>query len=255
MNPFAEKYKTLGNAKLLEIINNPQNYQRLAIDAAEAELAVRGLNDAQLAVAEAELQAEADEEKVRAEKREQVNNRLKNGTIAIIRSFRPWQLTSARSGRVILFICIVQFIISLKLLWDGIANAIFAINVRHHLPSVNTGLMLLIPIFSLGATYLFMRGKRTGWMLLSTYLVFINLVWFAAAASYIVFILHEGFLGGQALTWAGIAIAEAAFSTPCTWYVYKKWMRDLYEIDRFWQVSTICIGFLCWVALYLQVGI
>lgn len=40
-NPFADKYKTLPTAKLIEIIENSHNYQALAVDAAKQELTGR----------------------------------------------------------------------------------------------------------------------------------------------------------------------------------------------------------------------
>ena len=45
MNQFAERYKTFTNAQLIRIIDNQIEYQELAIEAAENELAKRQLTD------------------------------------------------------------------------------------------------------------------------------------------------------------------------------------------------------------------
>jgi hypothetical protein len=255
MNPFAEKYKTLDNARLLEIRNNPQNYQPLAIEAAETELQTRNLSDAELADAAAELKAEADDERVKAEKREQANISLKTKITSIAGNFGPWQPLAGRPGRVILFICVVQLIISLKFLWDGIEGLIFAVQELHRGPSVFTVLTLFFALFSLGGVWLFMRGRRTGWILLSTYLVFINLVWYTALASYLVVFFRDDFRSANFLVAASIIVFEAGFCTACTLSIYRKWMRELYEIDRFWRITTVCIGVLCWLAFYTGAGI
>jgi hypothetical protein len=255
MNPFAEKYKTLDNARLLEIRNNPQNYQTLAIEAAVAELEGRNLSNAELADAAAELMANAHESKIEAEKREQANNRLKSRATAITRSFRPWQPLTGRPGRVILFICVVQLIISLKFLWDGIEGLIFAVGELHRGPSIFTVLTLSFALFSLGGVWLFTRGRRAGWILLSTYLVFISLIGYTALASYLVVIFRDDFRSANLLIAASIAVLEAGFCTACTLSIYRKWMRELYEIDRFWRITTVSIDVLCWLAFYTGAGI
>ena len=49
MNPFAEKYKSFTNAQLLEIIDTPDNYRQLAVEAAEDELLARDISLAEIA--------------------------------------------------------------------------------------------------------------------------------------------------------------------------------------------------------------
>ena len=254
INPFAEKYKTLSNARLLEITNNPQNYQPLALNAAEAELEGRGFSDAELADAEAELKAEAGEEKVRAEKKEQINKYLKNTVLAIAGSFRPWQPTSTRQGQFILCVCIVQAVIGLKLLWDGVTGVIFASHIPQSWPMGISVLTLFFGFFALSAVYLFLRGKTIGWILLSAFMVFFNIVSLTSIVFIIIRALRYSFIGGGILVSSWLIMSEAVLCTFCTWIVYKKWMRELYEIDRFWQVSTACIGFLLALALFMQLG-
>ncbi len=254
INPFAEKYKTLSNAQLVEIRGNPQNYQPLAIEAARAELEGRSLSDAELAAAAAELHAAAEDERMRAEKRELVNNRLINGTTAIVSSFRPWQPLSTRQGQFILCVCIVQAVIGLKLLWDGVTGVIFAGHIPKSWPMVISVLTLFFGLFALSAVCLFLRGKTIGWILLSAFMVFFNIVSLTSMVFIIIRALRYSFIGGGILVSSWLMMSEAALCTFCTWIVYKKWMRELYEIDRFWQITTACIGFLLALAIFVQLG-
>jgi hypothetical protein len=51
-----------------------------------------------------------------------------------------------------------------------------------------------------------------------------------------------------------LTISQTLLCSSCAWVVYKKWMRELYAIDRFWLVTTISIGFLCFLVVFLQLG-
>jgi hypothetical protein len=48
MNQYTELYKPLSNSDLLKIINNPNDYQLSAIEAAKSELADRQLTEVEL---------------------------------------------------------------------------------------------------------------------------------------------------------------------------------------------------------------
>jgi hypothetical protein len=254
MNPFAEKYKTLSVAQLLKIRGNPQNYQPFAVEAAEAELQGRDLSDTELADAAAELKTEADEAKARAEKREKVSNQLRSQMTAIAGSFHPWQPLSSRNGQLILCVCIVQTVIALKLLWDGVSGVIFAMHVAQSWPMVISVLNLFFGLFAISAIYLFLRGKTIGWILLSAFTVFFNLVSLTSIVFIIIRALRYSFIGGSIWVSSWLIMSEAVLCTFCTWIIYKKWMRDIYKIDRFWQVSTVCIGFLLALAIFMQFG-
>jgi hypothetical protein len=52
-NPFSEQYKKLSNPELLEILDSPDDYQSLAIEAAKLELANRNLLPEQINEAQA----------------------------------------------------------------------------------------------------------------------------------------------------------------------------------------------------------
>ena len=253
MNPFAEKYKTLSIARLIEITRNPQNYQPLAIEAAAAELEERRLGDAELALAEVELKAAADEEKVSAEKRGHVNDRFKSMAKGIARSFRPWQPLATRMGQLILFICIVQGVIALKLFWEAVSEMSFTTH-NGGFPMVVSGLTLFFALFALSAAYLFLRGKAIGWILLSVFMAFFIPVSLTSVVFIVIRALHYSYMAGAILISAWITISEAALCSASAWIIYKKWMRRIYKIDSFWFVATIAIGVLCFLVVVIRLA-
>ena len=48
MNPFSDIYKALSPTELIKIIDNPDNYQPLAVEAASSELTSRQLSDEEI---------------------------------------------------------------------------------------------------------------------------------------------------------------------------------------------------------------
>jgi len=173
---------------------------------------------------------------------------------AIAGSFHPWQPLSTRNGQLILCVSIVQTVIALKLLWDGVSGVIFAGRITESWPMVISVMTFFFGLFALGAVYLFLRGKTIGWILLSAFMVFFNLVSLTSIVFIIIRALRYSFIGSSFWVSSWLIMSETVLCTFCTWIMYKKWMRDIYKIDRFWQISTVCIGFLLALALFMHFG-
>ena len=62
MNPFAEQYKSLNNIDLLRILEKPEEYQQLALEAAQLEIAFRNLSNKELDEARFGLELEKERE-------------------------------------------------------------------------------------------------------------------------------------------------------------------------------------------------
>src|ERR1700723_3265365 len=118
MNSFAEKYKTLSTAQLLEIIDTPENYQPLAITAAEDELLTRNLSIAEIAEARAENGARNAEKEARSEKKKAFEDKIINAAGSVIDTISPVQKTPASANRVILLISLFFGISGLLLLYQ-----------------------------------------------------------------------------------------------------------------------------------------
>ncbi len=48
LNEFAERYKEISNSELLEILENPLQYQALALEAAKSEFTTRQLSEQEI---------------------------------------------------------------------------------------------------------------------------------------------------------------------------------------------------------------
>lgn len=105
MNPFAEKYKTWSNAKLLEVIDLPENYQPDAVSAAQAEIATRKVSAEDLEEIRTERQAQIDEKGAKAAKLRVLEDKVRSAGAEFALFVRP-NITPTPLNKVIAAISI-----------------------------------------------------------------------------------------------------------------------------------------------------
>jgi hypothetical protein len=104
MDQFTVKYKALRTADLLKIIDNPGDYQPLALETAEAELASRQLSVVELESAKTEIELELQEKELKKEKRQAFGNKVSDLGTSVVDAINPIQHTSPSTNRVINFL-------------------------------------------------------------------------------------------------------------------------------------------------------
>jgi hypothetical protein len=86
-NSFKQRYKITDTSELLDIIDNPNNYPRLAVETAQLEIDKRHLTPEQLADAKARQDLGRQEKVGRLQSFKNVQTRVKNFTSSLIMTF------------------------------------------------------------------------------------------------------------------------------------------------------------------------
>ncbi|MEI6123898.1 MAG: hypothetical protein WCQ95_09720 [Bacteroidota bacterium] len=178
MNPFSEKYKLSRTSDLLKIIECPDEYQPLAVEAAKFEIADRQLTDIELNEAKTELEFQRQENKIRIDKKREIENNVRRNIFNFLNTFNLIQKSTPTSDKLIKLISIVFGAISVYKIYNefNFITSLFTYNSGHW--DLWTVLYILPLIFLPIAIVLFWRRKKIGWILLVVFLTYsiINLI-------------------------------------------------------------------------------
>jgi hypothetical protein len=243
MNPFAEKYKTLSIAQLLEIIDTPENYQPLAIAAAEDELLARNVSIAEMTESRAENELRANEKDAKIERKRAFEDKLVNAANSAIETIHPVQKTPASANRVILLISIVFAIFGLVHLYRFAYYIIGSWHMIYHMRVSLIFPYLFQGLFLAGTAFLFWKRMKWGWIFLGVYTNFS-----AAGAVIAIFIslwkdllrpgMHYGFYASAIPSF----LFTGLFYGCCTWFLYKFETREIYKIDKYLSIIVAAAG-------------
>ena len=103
-NDFSEYYKKISNTELLEILENPKNYQPLAIKAAMQEFSNRQLSDDEINLARLPLIEKRRLKERKKQNRESIENNVKDTTAMLIETLNPIQKERPGIDKTILLI-------------------------------------------------------------------------------------------------------------------------------------------------------
>lgn len=172
MNEFQERYKSFDNRKLLKILEEPESYQPLAIEAAKLELSKRE-------VSEDETQSVKDEindRKVKVEKRQEqikkVESKVKSIGTEFFETVSPIQEESQTIDRKINLIVIVFGFLSIYQFFQefGVIRYLFTDNLAEWALDM---IFYIIPLIGLPvAVFLFWKRNKIGWILMSAFFVY-----------------------------------------------------------------------------------
>lgn len=168
LNNFTEYYKTLSNTELLDILDNPGNYQATAVEAAKKEFETRQLSGEAIDEARKPLLERRLLQQQRRDKTNAIAQKFIDSINPIQPTIRPVEKT--RRAIVIVFsaLSVYYLIISYKMLWWYVLD----------IPSSPFESLLLIAweiILPIGIIA-FWKKRRAGWMLLVTYFV-VSVIW------------------------------------------------------------------------------
>ena len=171
LNDFSKYFKSLSNTELLEILENQENYQPFAIEAAKNEIEARKLSEVEIAKAKEpiilkQLEKENQEKKIKA-----VSNKVKNVGNTVIETLNPIQDDAPTPDNIIRLISIVFWGIYIYNLFTefGLFLAI-AQDLKRFDSSSFFYLFpfIIVPI----ATVSFQMKKTIGWILLSFFIIY-----------------------------------------------------------------------------------
>ena len=164
-NSFADKYKTLPTAKLLEIIENSHDYQTLAVDTAKKELA--GRND--IDIAQQEFKEKATQVQQQAELDHKKRKDIQDKTSTIFEYIDPFAKKTPQKSIVIL--CVV---LSTLFLYKAITSIGFLTYMFSDIAEADySTYWFFIEFFYLPINIYFLwRKTKTGWYMFLIWLIY-----------------------------------------------------------------------------------
>jgi len=223
MNLFSERYKTYTTAELLKVIQNPGDYQLIAVNAAREELEYRNLSEEELMIAKSELDQEKQEEIRKKERRQALEESIREKGNVIADYINPIQKTKSRSGKLITSIFLVFMLISiLQILtqYELIAS-LFTSPFSEWDFSVAVFLypVIMTPLCAI----LFWRRLKIGWILFT---VFLSSVITASLFMLVAYYLME-------------LLLDALFYGNTLWTICSRKVFEVYRIEKDMIYKTI----------------
>ena len=165
---FSEYYKTISNAELLNILENYENYQPSAVEAAKTEYATRNLSDTEAEEARNALNQEKEKKDVKKEKLRAIENKAKSIAIEISETIRPSQYSTLSTNKIINIISLVfGAILIFRLIFD--VRSIFDYFEKFSLHIV----WYVEPLLVLSlAVFFFWQRVTVGWILLMFFVIY-----------------------------------------------------------------------------------
>ena len=243
MTEFTERFKTYSNTELLKIIDNPDDYQPLAVEAANAILSSRQLTDEDFANARAELGTQRQEKKVQDKKKKDFENKVKDIGTSVLSAVNPIPAETPNPDRIIKIISIVLGVLFLFQLYKEFGMIIFMFTDSEAQRETGMALyflpLIIIPI----AIILFFRRNKLGWTLLMIFLTY------SAVSSVGMFILtlNTQPSGIPVLdkifpqTSPEIHILAFLFFSGILWRICKVEIREIYSIDKKYMLTAISV--------------
>ena len=256
MNPFSEKYKLSRTSDLLKIIEFPDDYQPLAVEAAKYEIADRQLTDIELNEAKAELEFQRQENKIRIDKKGEIENNVKKNITNFLNTFNPIQKSIPTSDKLIKLISIVFGAISFYQIYKefNFITSLFTFNSGHWDLWVVSYLlpMIFLPI----AIVLFWIRKKIGWILLTIFLTYsvinaISLLYMILSNKSSGYSIIDSLFPSPSSTETILSLLffGGALLTICKNSVREKYKIDKRQLIASIGITTVLIGFIIFLFL------
>lgn len=241
-NNFIEYYKTISDTELLSILDNPQDYQELAVEAAKQEFSNRQLSDTAIQEARQPLLAKQMQNEKEREKVKAVESKIKSAGHTFIDTINPIQPGIPSTEKTIRLIVIIFGGIFLYQFISGFRENLAYIKDIPGFPFESIAILLpqiLLP----AATIAFWKRKTLGWTLLTIFLTFS-----AVGALWLFFQSFNrnpsGFAGLDNLIprlSPTTYIIQLLFSGVTIYVLCKPNIREVYSVDKQKMATTIGI--------------
>jgi hypothetical protein len=247
MNQLAKTYKNFSNIQLIDILANKADYTPIAIETAELELANRHLTEDQLNEAKLAIEVKRNEKSNQEAKSKALGEKAKKIKRNIFESIDPMQEKSP--DKVIKGLCVFFGLMFLYNVYMDLSflSFIFTDSSADLDMSVVVSIIPLIYLPTL--IILFWKKSKIGWGLLSIWLSYSIM---AGVFAYIA----ESNMGepeGGILEMISLFLPKKGLGYYMTvtmifgsllYYINNKAIKEIYAIEKNWQLISIAIGIL-----------
>ena len=249
-NEFSERYKKLGNASLLEIIDNPGDYQLAAVEAAKKEFESRNLSAEQLASAREELELKYKDILLEKEREEEVKRKIKSVSSSIFDSLNPIPDKGSFAENYIRLVSLAIAILFFYQIYTeyGIIRYMFSDEVHKLTGNAQKWdlgtILFLLPFVILPASALLIWfKKRPGWLITVAYFTYNAIM----TIPMFIFAINRPETSPLdrvfARTPASVYIAMFLFFGGVVFTLCRNSIREIYSIERITMIYTLCTGF------------
>lgn len=239
---FSEYYKTISNSELLYILENPNDYQPLAVEAARQEFANRQLSEIEVKEAKEPLIAKQLKKEKQTQRIKVLESKVKNTGHTLIDTLNPIQTGIPATEKAIRLIVVV---FGGLFLYQVIGDYTTLKAYVKDIPSFPlVSLLTLFPFIILPIAVLtFWKRRSLGWTLLAIFLTFssVGILW-----------ALFNFLSWKSSGVAGLDhlvqrpslttyIMQLVFSISTLYVICKRKVREVYSINNNKMQSTIAI--------------
>ena len=181
---FGRYFQTIPNSELLDMIENPDNYQVLAVEAAKLEFSKRQLSNDEINAAKSLLFQQREKNNQQSDKIKSTKIKLIKATESLANTFNPIQSTIPTIDKTIRIIVIVFGILSI---YQIINNYTFILAYLHDLdrsPYLTSFLLLPYIVLPIGIVLFWLR-KSLGWIFLAIFLTYsgTGIIWILTKSS------------------------------------------------------------------------
>ncbi len=162
---FYDKFKNFSNEHLLEIIENPNDYQPKAVQTATAVIQSRNLSQEEIEAANQENELKRSElENEKRRKKEQIQL-IRNKLSVLINNFRPYSDSELSPNKINKYLVVVLIVYVLFQLYQ--IGALFINMFQYNLLDYISVLFVLPTLYLCVCIFLLFRQNKYGWHLLS----------------------------------------------------------------------------------------
>lgn len=240
---YTEKFNEYTNVELLRIIDNSDDFQPEAVEAASILLANRQLSEEEIKIAKDEIEASRKETLKKEKKKKQLEDSVKNIGQSIIENINPIQNKPLTGDKTIKIISIIYGGLFLFQLYKefGMISFMFSNSSAEWDLSM---VLYFIPLIILPtATILFYKRKKIGWVLLeifTTYSAISAIVLFYMTIS---MGLSDFQVSDSIFTQISpaIHIFRFLFFVGTIWAISKENVRSNFAINKLTMILTVSI--------------
>lgn len=243
-NSFTTLYKTWTTDKLLDILDNPSDYQPLAVEAARFEIDSRQLTEKQLTDAKAEQNLRRQNKANKQQKVKDIEDKLKSVGSSLADTFNPIQKEIPTTDKFIKLISLFIGGLFLYQLYKEFGMLKFMFTDDGGKWDFSMVLYFLPFIILPTAGLLFWLRKKIGWTLATIYFSYTA----AGAIPMFIMELNRKPTGVPALdglfpaTSPAVYIGTLLVFGGLTWTLCKEHMREVYQVDKKSMLIALGIG-------------
>jgi len=173
MPDFAERFKNIDNQRLLQIIEDPDDYQPEAVIAATEELANRQIDQGEIEAFKARIQHERATKQKREKQLSDAKRSASRSVSEFLAALSPVQIGEKSARQKIIWFSIVFGVISFNSAYET-AWFIYGQFTYGYLGSwdIELSIILITGLLPFLAVILFWLVLRLGWILITGYLTF-----------------------------------------------------------------------------------